>query len=32
MDYSYEVEESSTRAELRLEKKRKIQVFEFFRD
>jgi len=32
MDYEYDVEESSTRAELRLEKKRKIQVFEFTRD
>ena len=32
MDFSYEVEESSTRAELRLEKKRKVQVFEFIRD
>ncbi len=30
-DFEYEVEESSTRAELRLEKKRKIQVFEFNR-
>jgi 2-polyprenyl-3-methyl-5-hydroxy-6-metoxy-1,4-benzoquinol methylase len=28
-DFEFEVEESSTRAELRLEKKRKIQVFEF---
>lgn len=31
-DFSYQVEESSTRAELRLEKKREIKVFEFFRD
>ena len=29
IDFSYEVEESSPRAEIRLEKKRKVQVFEF---
>lgn len=29
IDFTFEVEESSTRAEIRLEKKRKIQVFEF---
>lgn len=29
VDFTFEVEESSPRAELRLEKKRKIQVFEF---
>ena len=29
IDFTYEVEESSPRAEIRLEKKRKIQVFEF---
>lgn len=32
VDYSYEVEENSNRPEMRLEKKRTVQVFEFFRD
>lgn len=30
-DFSYEVEENSNRPEIRLEKKRTVQVFEFFR-
>ncbi len=32
VDFTYEVEESSPRAEIRLEKKRKVQVFEFIRE
>jgi len=31
MEFSYEVEENSNRPEIRLEKKRTVQVFEFFR-
>ena len=32
IDFSYEVEESSPRPEVRLEKKRKVQVFEFIQN